>query len=99
LPDPGSQIPDPEGMFFGENVLRILVLLFFSLIKLVPEPLGARKRLVLFFNPLFRIRDPVLFYPQDPGSGSGMTNLGIRIRDKTFQIRNTAPDPIKKRTF
>jgi hypothetical protein len=29
------------------------------------------------------------FYPQDPGSGSGMKNFGIRIRDKTSRIRNT----------
>jgi hypothetical protein len=35
-----------------------------------------------------RIRDPVLFYPQDPGSGTEMKNLGIR--DKTSRIRNTA---------
>jgi hypothetical protein len=60
------RIPDPEVMFFGEVFFRILVLFYFLLIKLVPE----RKRLVLFFIPLFmyrRIRDPVLFYHQDPG--------------------------------
>jgi hypothetical protein len=26
FPDPGSRIPDPRGMFFGEIFLRILVL-------------------------------------------------------------------------
>jgi hypothetical protein len=36
--------------------------------------------------PVFRIRDPVLFYPLDPGSGSGMDffripDLGSRIPD------------------
>jgi hypothetical protein len=66
------RILDPEGMFFGEVFLRILVLLFFLLIKHVPENTRSKKRLVLFCIPLFmhstgRIRDPVLFYPQDPG--------------------------------
>jgi hypothetical protein len=42
-----------------------------------------------------RIRDPVLFYPPDPGSGSGirdgaMVGSGSGIRDKTSRIRNTA---------
>jgi hypothetical protein len=41
-----------------------------------------------------RIRDPVLFYPPDPGSGSGirdgaMVGSGSGIRDKTSRIRNT----------
>jgi hypothetical protein len=34
-----------------------------------------------------RILDPgsgVFFYPQDAGSGSGMKNLDIRIRDKNI---------------
>jgi hypothetical protein len=29
FPDPGSRIPDQRGMFFGENFLRILVILCF----------------------------------------------------------------------
>jgi hypothetical protein len=57
--------------------------------------------LTKFVNSLYttigRIRDPVLFYPPDPGSGSriraldpGWSNGRIRIRDKTSRIRNTA---------
>jgi hypothetical protein len=37
-----------------------------------------------------KIRDPVLFYPRGPGSGSWLKNLGIWIRDKPFRIRNSA---------
>jgi hypothetical protein len=71
--DPGSgsgmnyfRIPDPRGMFFGEIFLRILVLKFFLLIKLAPETIKSKKKLVLFFILIFmyrRISDPVLFHP------------------------------------
>jgi hypothetical protein len=41
-----------------------------------PDPGSGISKKTLFVNSLYtkigRIRDPVLFYPSDPGSGSGM---------------------------
>jgi hypothetical protein len=62
------------------------------LLLTVLKPKGARKRLNLFYIPLFMyrytlgsgIRDENLW---DLDPGSGMKNLGIR--DKTSRIRNT----------
>jgi hypothetical protein len=70
--------------------LRILVR-FFLLIELVPETIGSKKKVGFFFIPLFmysRIRDPVLFYPQDPGGK--ILGSGSGIRDKTSRIHITA---------
>jgi hypothetical protein len=75
--------------FFGEIFLRILVLLFLLLIKLVPGTIRSKKKIGFIFHPSFYVPEQ-----KDPGSGaflpqgSGMKNLGIRIRDKTSRIRN-----------
>jgi hypothetical protein len=93
-----SRIPNPVEMFFGEIFFKNPCSLIFLLIKLVPETIRSKKKVGFIFHPPFmysRIRDPVLFYPQDPGSGSGMKNLGIRIRDKTSRIRNTGRRDIR----
>jgi hypothetical protein len=76
---PGSGIrirdeffPDPEGRFFCEIFLRILFLLFFTNKTCSRNHKEQEKGLVLVFIPLFmysRMRDPVLFYPQDPDPG------------------------------
>jgi hypothetical protein len=94
------RIPDPEGMFFGEIFLIIIVLLFFTN-KTCFWNHKEQEKGWFYFSSLFLctvgsgIRDLVLFYPQDPGSESGMKNIGIRIRDKTSRIRNTAVTYLK----
>jgi hypothetical protein len=57
---------------------------YFLLLKLVPETIRSKKKFGFIFHHSFyvqysRIQDPVLFYPQDQGSGFGMKNLGIRM--------------------
>jgi hypothetical protein len=47
--------PGTKGYVFGEIFLRILVLEFFLLIKLAPETIKARKKLVIFFIPIFYV--------------------------------------------
>jgi hypothetical protein len=59
-------------MFFGE-IFLFLVLLFFTN-KFLPETIRSKKKVGFIFHPSFyvqycRIRNPVLFYPQDPDPG------------------------------
>jgi hypothetical protein len=83
FPDP----PDPEGMFFDEIFLRILVLLFFTN-KTCSWNHKEQEKGWFYFSSLFLctvgygIR---CFLPP----GSRMKNLGIRIRDPALNI----PDP------
>jgi hypothetical protein len=79
FPDPGSQIPDPEGMFFGE-ILNNPCSYIFLLTKLVPQTKRSKKKVGFIFHPSFYVYSSVR---------SGMTNLGIRIRDKTSRTLNT----------
>jgi hypothetical protein len=57
FPHPGSQIPDPEGMFFGEIFLRILVPLFSTvLIKLAPVTIRSKNKVGFIFHPSFYVQ-------------------------------------------
>jgi hypothetical protein len=62
-------------------IVRILVLLFFLLIRLAPKTIRSKKKVGFIFHPSFyysRIRDENCW---DPDPGFGVKNLGIRIRD------------------
>jgi hypothetical protein len=88
-PDPGSGAFLPPG-----SVIRIGI----RDGAMVGSGSRIRDKQTKFDNSLYtkrgRIRDSVLFYPPDPGSGSGMEQGRIRIRDKTSRIRNTAAGTI-----
>jgi hypothetical protein len=64
------------------------------LIKFVPETIRSKKKVVFLFMSS-RIRDLVLFHPQDLGSGSWMKNLGIRNKSS----RSTTLPPTLLKNF
>jgi hypothetical protein len=70
------RIPDPEGMFSVRFALEFLFF-FYLLIKLVPETIRSKKKVDFIFHPSFYVPGSGAFLPL----GSGMKNLGIRIRD------------------
>jgi hypothetical protein len=88
--DPGSR---GYWYVFWLDFLKNPCSFIFLLIKLVPETIRSKKKVGLIFHPSFYVGTvgsggSGSFLPP----GSWMKNLGIRIRDKTSWIRNTAED-------
>jgi hypothetical protein len=84
ISDPGS-----KGYVFWRDFLKNPCSLIFLLKKLAPETIKSKKKVGFIFHPYFyvqldpgsEIRDPVLFHPSDPGSGSGIRIRDIKVRD------------------
>jgi hypothetical protein len=67
--DPG---PEFAAQFVYCNGIDVTMWRLFLPFHFLSNAAGEKPVPVIFFSPVLRIRDPVLFYPLDPGSRSGM---------------------------